>query len=278
MSLGERGGWTSGARQRARLMIDDAAGAVSRRVTTLRAHRERLVRYGLRLGALVAVGGVAAGWVLWASDWTRVEHVRVHVVDPRAPSSGAAYKDPSVPTRIEQIRHAVTATVNEPLVEVDTGALVRQIQSLKRYSTVTVERAWPDALQVTVTPRVAVLAAVGRGSAVELLDGDGLAFETVASAPPGIPLATLSGDLGEAGRAAVSALLALSPQRRAQLQRIEVARNGTVSLDVGSVAVQWGVPGEEALKSAIVDALVDRPGIERLDVSAPGRPVTVGGA
>lgn len=278
MSLGERGGWTRQVRRRARLLIDDVVGAVSRRTAVLQAHRERLLRFGLRLGAVVAVGGIAAGWLLWGSDVTRVEHVRVHVVDPRAPSSGAVLADASVPARVEQIRHAVAGSQHEPLVQVDIGTLTSEIEGLNRYSTVTVERSWPDALQITVTPRVAVLATVGRGSAVELLDGDGLAFETVAEAPPGIPLATLSGDLAEAGRAAVSAVLALSPQRRAQLQRIDVARNGTVSLDVGAVAVQWGARGEEALKSAVVDALVDLPGIERLDVSAPGRPVTVGGA
>lgn len=278
MALGERGGWIRQARQRAGDITTSGKGGIRRWRAQVGAHSAAIRRIGLRLGVALTVGGVAAGWALYGSPWLRVEQVRVHVADPTSPSSGAVLADGSAGRRSAEIVRIAELPVGQPLVEVDTSEATRRIEELNRYSTVTVERSWPSAVDVTVTPRVAVLAAVAPGDRVELIDGDGTAFESVSRAPAGLPLATLPAQVGDAGRAAASATLALSPQRRAQLQRIAVGADGSVVLELGAVAVAWGPPGQERLKSAVVDALVDRPGLERLDVSAPSNPVAVGGA
>lgn len=251
-----------------------SAGRLGERYAT---HRERIRRLALQAGAGVAVAGLALGWLLWGSQLTRVEEVNVTILDPRAPSSGQPLTDGTQRARSAQILRHVAVPVGEPLVDVDTSELSRQVEELKRYSRVSVDRAWPDRVDIIVTPRVPVLAVANGGAAVQLLDGDGVAFERVDQAPAGVPTATLSGDRQAAGRAAVSALLALPGPRRDQVRELRIDPQGGLELQVGEVRVRWGGSGHERLKGAVVDALVDSVGITTLDVSAPQRPVTTGG-
>lgn len=240
-------------------------------------HRALLRRVALRTTMATMAIAVALGWLLWGSDYTRVAQVDVHILDPRTPSVGRPLGDDTVRARTAQIIGSIDVPLGKPLVDVDIAAVSRRVEDLSRYSKVTVERGWPNRVDVTVTPRVAVLAVADGGPAVQLLDGDGLAFERADEAPAGVPTVTLSGDRRASGRAAAGALLALPGERREQVREISVDAQSTVELQVAEVRVQWGGAGDERLKAAVVDALVDAPGIERLDVSVPQRPVTTGG-
>lgn len=250
---------------------------VRRLGTCYAAHRTAVRRVAVRTVAGTAVAGLALGWLLWGSDVTRVDEVAVTILDPRAPSSGRLLTDETVRSRTAQIGNQVELLLDEPLVEVDTSAVSRRVGDLKRYSKVTVERGWPSRVDITVTPRMAVLAVVDATSGVQLLDGAGVAFERVAHTPPGVPTATLSGGGPVSARAAVAALLALSGPGRERVRQLAVDSEGHVELQVGSVRVTWGGQGDERLKAAVVHALVGSPGIDHIDVSTPQRPVTTTG-
>lgn len=254
-----------------------ASGSMRRVIEGYAAHGDRIRRIALHAGAGTVVVGLASGWLLWGSDHTTVDEVTVTVLDPRAPSSGQPLTDGTARRRAAQILGQIDDPTGRHLVDVDTLRLSRQVEELRRYSKVLVTRGWPDRVDITVTPRVAVLAATAGGTGVHLLDGDGLAFERVDGRPPSLPEATLSGNIAASGPAAVAAFLALPGSRREQVRGLQVDPSGVVELQVGGVRVRWGAPGQERMKAAVVDALIDTPGIERLDVSVPLRPVTTGG-
>lgn len=261
-------------RERAR----DLQGLLTARWRRLRAvltaRRDVIVCYGLRAGAVAVMLAVGLGYLLLGSQWTRVEEVRVHVLDPAAPSTGAALTDGTVPARRVQILRAAAVPLGEPLVEVHTEGIARQVDGLGRYSRVRVDRDWPDAVSITVTPRVPVLAAIGAGPGLRLIDAEGLAYEPVDVAPPGVVSARLAGEPAAAARSAVTAVLAFPPARRAQIQVVDVTADGAVTVQFDTVRVRWGGTGQDALKAAVVEALLARPGISGIDVSIPSQPIT----
>ena len=148
------------------------------------------------------------------------------------------------------------------------------VANLRRYSRVEVDRGRPHAESITVTPRVALLAARDGAPGVQLVDATGAVFERAERTPGGALAATFAPGATRPQEAAVTVLDALPPERRAGLQGITVAADGTVDLRFGTVVARWGRPGGDRLTAAVSDALLDTAGIARLDVSAPRRPFT----
>lgn len=72
----------------------------------------------------------------------------------------------------------------------------------------------------------------------------------------------------------MTVLDAVPTQCRARLRGIAVATDGSVDLRFGTVVARWRRSGGDRLTSAVSDAVLDTPGIARLDASAPRRPVT----
>lgn len=145
---------------------------------------------------------------------------------------------------------------------------------LRRNSRVEVARDRPGAVSITVTPRVALLAARGGAPGVQLVDAPGVAFERTDRAPCGALPATVAPGATRPQEAAVTVLDAVPTQRRARLRGIAVATDGSVDLRFGTVVARWRRSGGDRLTSAVSDAVLDTPGIARLDASAPRRPVT----
>lgn len=275
MLVGERGGRKTVARVRAYITTTMTDRWVAAR-TLLLSHRQAVLRHGLRIIAVLTVLGAGLGYLLWGSAWTRLEAVHVHVTDPQAPSTGVALADDSVAARQRQILQAASVTLGEPLVEVDTETVAAQVKALGRYSRVSVERDWPQTLSISVTPRTPVLAATGGKPGLWLVDADGLAYESVPSAPEGVTPATLAGEPASAAAAAATAVLAFPPQRRAQIQQVQVDAGGIVTVRFETIDVRWGPAGQDELKSVVALALLDQPGVRLIDVTVPGRPVTTG--
>ncbi|MFD8741228.1 cell division protein FtsQ/DivIB, partial [Streptomyces sp. NPDC059618] len=122
--------------------------------------------------AVVLLGG-GTGWVLYGSQWLRVERVAVSGTDVLTP---------------QQVRRAAAVPVGSPLVSVDTDEIAARLRrELPRIDSVDVVRSWPHGIGLKVTERTPVLL-VRKGSNFVEVDDEGVRFATVSTAPKGVPL------------------------------------------------------------------------------------------
>jgi cell division protein FtsQ len=165
---------------------------------------------------------------------------------------------------------AAQVSRGEPLARVDTGAVTRRIGAIPGVARVAVTRAWPATLRIAVAERRGV-AVVYRLGSPWLIDGVGVVFQRLATAPAGLPRLDVVAAAPDdpATRAALSALTALSPAVRAQVRSAAAATPEAVRLRLsGGRAVLWGGADEAAAKAEALQALLRRPG-RTYDVSTP---------
>ncbi len=247
-------------------MLREAASSV---------HVNRKTTAGVVVGVL-AFGAAGAG-VLF-TPITQVSKVVVEEIPDAGHQSRAGHLEAS---QEQMITAAAGVQMGKPLVQVDVESVEQRVAALGRYRRVEVSRQRPSSVRIDVLPRVAVLAVAPKGKAdparVELVDEAGMAYEKVAEAPSGLPVAQLADIRDIAQRqAAVAAVAALNVQRHAQLAGLEVSSDAQVTMSLNDVRVNWGGIDEGPLKAAVVAALVERSGIRTLDVRAPQRPVATG--
>ncbi|MBU6534114.1 cell division protein FtsQ [Streptomyces mayonensis] len=223
--------------------------------------------------ALVVLAG-GAGWLLYGSNWTRVEGVSV---------SGTRVLTPA------QVREAADVPVGEPLVSVDTGAVEERLRrKLPRIGEVSVERSWPHGISLEVTERTPVLLVQKGGKFVEV-DDEGVRFATVSKAPKGVP--TLELEPAPSGSAAASlrrfdeARLVREAVRVAGRLPAAVARDtrlvkvrsyDDISLELtGGRTVAWGSGEQGVRKARTLTALMKAtPKAGHFDVSVPTAPAS----
>lgn len=125
----------------------------------------------LALAVVLLVAGT--GWVLYGSQWLRVERVSV---------SGTKVLTPP------QVREAAAVPVGSPLLSVDIDAIEARLRTeLPRIHSVDVVRSWPHGIGLKVTERTPVLL-VQKGSNFVEVDDEGVRFATVSEAPKGVPM------------------------------------------------------------------------------------------
>lgn len=226
--------------------------------------RRLLRRPSPRATAAMAGGVLAvalAASALWWAPFLRVDDVRLQGATD---ATGVRILD------------AAGISSGEPLVEVDPDEVADRVRATGLVAGVHVDRRWPATVTVTVSPRVPVLAVATSPSQVELVDVDGVAFDRVAARGVGVPVATLgrrdAGSRPAQLRTAAAVVRSLSADQRKELTSLAIAASGIVSLRVGQVDVVWGDAGQGALKSAVLSSLLARPGVDRVDVSAPSTP------
>jgi cell division protein FtsQ len=115
------------------------------------------------------------------------------------------------------------------------------------------------------------VAAVPRGGTFLLVDGEGVAFSTVAKVPAGLPLVRLADPAPQDPntRAALSVLAALTDELRQQLVELSVAAPARIRLALRrDREVVWGDDTDGARKARTATALLDRKE-KVIDVSAP---------
>ncbi|MEU3728673.1 cell division protein FtsQ [Streptomyces sp. NPDC033538] len=223
--------------------------------------------------ALVLVAG-ATIWLLYGSDWTRVERVSV---------SG---------TRVltaAQVRAAADVPVGDPLVSVDTEAVEARLrQELPRVDEVVVERSWPHGIDLKVTERTPVLI-VQKGRKFVEVDDEGVRFATVSRAPKNVP--TLELEPARSGTAAASLrrfdedrlvreavrVTGRLPEAVAKDTRVVKVRSyDDISLELsGDRTVAWGSGERGVRKARVLTALMKAaPDARHFDVSVPTAPAS----
>ncbi|MCM1974816.1 FtsQ-type POTRA domain-containing protein [Streptomyces sp. G1] len=228
------------------------------------------------LAVCLTLLGAGGGWVLYGSDWLRVERVTV---------SGTRVLTP------EQVREAAEVPVGSPLVSVDTDAIEARLRrELPRIDTVDVSRSWPDGIGLKVAERTAVLVVRKGGKFVEV-DKKGVRFATVSVAPKGVPALELR--LARSGTAAASLrrfgerrlvreavrVAAALPEAVSRLTRsVKVRSYDAISLQLtDGRTVDWGSSEKGAAKARTLTALMKAsPDARHFDVSVPTAPASAG--
>jgi cell division protein FtsQ len=222
---------------------------------------------------VLAAGG---GWLLYGSQWLRVERVSVSGADVLTPA---------------QVRRAAAVPVGAPMVSVDTGAIASRLRrELPRIDEVEVVRSWPDGITLKVTERTAVLVMEKGGEFVEV-DDEGVRFAMVSRAPKGVPLLELT--VSRQGSAAASlrrfgeARLVREavrvagdvPAAVARLTRaVKVRSYDDIALELtDGRTVVWGSAEQGRAKGRTLTALLKAaPRARHFDVSVPTAPASSG--
>ncbi|MDH6627078.1 cell division protein FtsQ [Streptomyces sp. LBL] len=228
------------------------------------------------LAVALVVLGAGCVWLLYGSQWLRVEQVSV---------SGTRVLTPA------QVREAADVPVGSPLISVDTDAIEARLrQKLPRIDVVDVARSWPDEIGLKVTERAPVLL-VRKGRNFIEVDDEGVRFATVSEAPKGVPGLELA--LSRPGsrapslrrfgadrlvREAVRVAGALPAAVARGTRTVKVRSYDDISLELGDGrTVAWGSSEKGPLKARTLTALMKASsGARYFDVSAPTAPASSG--
>ncbi|MEV0223581.1 FtsQ-type POTRA domain-containing protein [Streptomyces sp. NPDC050704] len=223
----------------------------------------------------VVMLGAGGSWVLYGSQWLRVERVS---------ASG---------TRVltaEQVREAADVPVGAPLISVDTDVIEARLRrKLPRIDSVDVVRSWPHEIGLKVTERTPVLI-VEKGGKFTEVDAGGVRYATVSQAPKGVPALELavgesSGSLGlrrfgtgRLVRAAVRVAGSLPAVVARDTQVVKVRSYDSISLELsGNRTVAWGSGEKGRAKARTLAALMKAaPEARHFDVSVPTAPASSG--
>jgi cell division protein FtsQ len=216
------------------------------------------------LGGIVLVVALLV-WVGWFSSAMTASKVEVHGVGAAASA---------------EVRSVARVPLGQPLLRVDTDAVTQRLLADKSWGEVSVSRALPDTVVISVRPRVAVLAVRNPRGEVDVVDRDGVAFRTVDKPPQDVPLVSSgAAQVTKAGvDAALQALGSLEPALRARVSGVSVSAADQVSFSVKpkgerAKTVVWGGAGDGPRKAELVRILLPEPG-STIDVSVPSSPVT----
>jgi cell division protein FtsQ len=219
-----------------------------------RARRLAVLRRGGWVLAALAPFALTA-WVLLGSSWLVVDKVVV-TGESRVSS--------------DQVLAAAGVRLGTPLARVDTGAVASRVRALGPVASVTVSRAWPHTLRVTVVEREP-LAAVRHGTAWTLYDGTGTELGTAPAVPKGlVQLAVTHPGPGDASTAAaLSVLRSLPTSLRAQVAVVRAPSPEQVGLVLrDGRTVVWGGASDARAKATALLALLRLKG-HVYDVSSP---------
>lgn len=236
------------------------SGSTARRLdltSTVRHGRRRALLVGV---AAVLVVAVALAALLWFAPFLRVTDIEYR----------------TTPARLGALKSAAVVTKGQPLVQVDTAGIRDDVLATRLFSAVSVSRSWPSTLVVDATPRTPVVAVTAPGTAgVRLVDAQGVAYESVPSAPDDVVAASCEGPADASVLHSLATVVTSLPaDLRTQARDIVVDRLGTIRMVVSGVEVTWGDASDSRLKTAVVRDLVDRANVVRIDVSVPTEPVT----
>ncbi|WP_406509013.1 cell division protein FtsQ/DivIB [Streptomyces sp. NBC_00212] len=224
------------------------------------------------LGIAAALLGAGAIWVLYASTWLRVEHVK---------TIGTQILTP------DEVEAVAAVPIGSPLISVDTGAIEARLrQKLRRIDSVEVVRSWPHGIGLKVTERKPALV-MKNGAKFDEVDAKGVRFATIQQPLGGLPLLELTPSKSPSQRRfgtdrlvleAVRITGELPPAVAKETRSVKISTYDSVTLELtGGRTVLWGSDEEGELKGRTLSALMKaRPKSARFDVSAPTAPAVSG--
>lgn len=210
---------------------------------------------------------LAVVWLAWFSPWLAVSRVEVSV---------SSAPEVAGPLTAEEVTVVAGVPQGEPLLRVDTGAIEQRIAQVPQVESVTVTRAWPDAVVIDVVRRTPV-ALVASATGYDVVDGEGAVIRTVSSVEEvssgedGVPVVRASGD-GVA--AAVAVARDLPEEIRRKVVSIDATTRNDVTLQLRNGAqVMWGSAEDGGVKAEVLLVLL-KVDAKYYDVSSPGVPAT----
>jgi cell division protein FtsQ len=175
--------------------------------------------------------------------------------------------------KADDVIMAAAVPMGTPLARQDVQGIAERATRIPAVQAASVTREWPSTLLVTVTERQAVFA-VRQGGDFLMVDGSGVAFDRVASAPRGA-VQVEADPADQALMVDVGTVTgALPPELAREVRLLTAAGRERISLRLRSgVTVNWGSAADSPLKAQIVTALLkdDKPRAT-IDVSSPNNP------
>lgn len=226
-------------------------------------------RGGVRRVLVILLALVVLGTGAWLVGFSAVLDVRMVRVERPPGSTGKALLTE------RQVLKTAQVPTGQPLARVDLQAIADRVATMPEVAEVTVSRILPHTVTVQVTERAPVYAVKTAGGDHQLVDADGIAYHRVDAVPRGMVSVTAD----RADRTLLTGLagvvVALPPEVRRELTRIEVPTRDQVTLELGDgVRVIWGSPDDSVLKAQVAMVLLGVKGVRTVDVSAPSHPTT----
>lgn len=220
----------------------------------------------------------AGSWAALSSPLLRLDSVVVHGVS----------NDSTSRLTVQQVLVAADAPLGRSLLRVQPGQVREHVAALPAIARVQVRRLWPHRLEIDVVERTPVAAVATATGAVTMVDGSGVPFATVPTAPADLHLLDLRlgapvsvGAPGNApgdtdAGAALAVWRSLPSPLRAQVQWISATTPDAVSFGLSQNAtVVWGSAGQTAAKITALTVLLQHRA-KTYDVSTPSFAVTSG--
>lgn len=232
--------------------LDDVG--VRLRLRKVASRRRLLVRI-----ALAAVAALVIAGVVWAVGFSTLLAARTVTV------SGTR-----VLTKADVVAVAAVPT-GTPLVWIDPGGVADRVAGLPPVDSVSVTRAWPNAINIAVTERTARLAIAGSPGYL-IADGEGVVFRWSSHVPPG--LVRVEGDPEDQQVLVDVGVVysALSKDIAARVTTIVAGGRDSIALRLrDGTRIFWGSAEESDLKAQVVERMIAEPGTT-IDVSAPSHP------
>jgi len=173
----------------------------------------------------------------------------------------------------DEVTAAAQVPLGTPLARLDTAAIATRVKQLKAVSDVTVTRSVPHGVRIAVKERTAVYA-VSSGSGFDLVDAQGVAFTSVADAPKGLVVASITGSDDRLRRDVATVVTALPQALRDRAVLISAETPDSIVIELsGGAEVVWGSAENSAQKAQVIAALLSVKA-SVYDVSSPSHPTT----
>lgn len=173
----------------------------------------------------------------------------------------------------DEVTAAAQVPLGTPLARLDTAAIATRVKQLKAVSDVTVTRSVPHGVRIAVKERTAVYA-VSSGSGFDLVDAQGVAFTSVADAPKGLVVASITGSDDRLRRDVATVVRALPQALRDRAVLVSAESPDSIVIELsGGAEVVWGSAENSAQKAQVIAALLSVKA-SVYDVSSPSHPTT----
>lgn len=227
-----------------------------------RARRRRLLSLRpLLIGFAIIAVIVFLGWLVFGSVFLSVQKVAVSGESRLSAAS---------------VKRAAQVPVNKPMVLLDVTAIRHRVEALPQVRSVTVERSWPNTVDITVVERKPVAVVKQNGKPLALVDPTGVLIANVSAVPAGMSVLALSspgpGDLST--RAALGVVVALPASLRATVAEIQAPTPASVTLKLASgITVVWGDATNSRRKAQALKALLHNQAHPAPNLDSHGRQV-----